>query len=54
MLIAHTTVAGATTVTNKKKKTVILNYKSLLKLQKVSKQVTKYIKGPSDIMQTQL
>ena len=54
MPIAHTTVARAMAVTSKLKKKFNIKFKSLLKLQKISKQVTTYIKGPSDMMQTQL
>ena len=54
MLIVCTTVAGAMAVISHLKEILMLNNKSLWKLQKVSKQVTAYIKGPSDKMQTQL
>ena len=54
MPIACTTVAGATALTSQLKENLNVTLKSLLKLQKVSKRVITYIKGPSDIMQTQL
>ena len=52
--IIHTIVAGAIAVTSQLKENPKLNYKSLFKLQKVPKQITTYIKKPSDIMQIQL
>ena len=54
MPIARTTVAGAMALASQLKRILVLNYKSLLNEQKVSKQVMTCIKGPSDIMQIQL
>ena len=54
MPIARTTVTGATAVTNQFKENLNIKLQESIKLQKVPKQVTTYIKGPSDIIQTQL
>ena len=53
MPIAHTTVAGATAATSQFKKNLITKSEGLADYR-VSKQVTIYIKGPSNIIQTQL
>ena len=54
MPIARTTVTGAMAVTSQFKENLNIKLQESIKLQKVLKQVTTYIKGPSDIMQTQL
>ena len=54
MSIARTTVAGATAVTSHLKENLNIKLQESIKLQKVPKEVTTCIKGPSDIMQTQL
>ena len=54
MLIACTTVTGAMAVTIQLKENLNIKLQVSIKLQKVSKQITTYTKGPSDIMQTQL
>ena len=54
MPIAHTTVAGAMAIISQFKENLNIKLQESIKLQKVPKKVTTYIKGPSDIMQTQL
>ena len=54
MLIVRTTVAGAMAVTSQFKGNLHIKLQESIKLQKVPKQVTSYIKGASDIIQTQL
>ena len=54
MPIARTIVAGAIAIASLFRNNLIIKLKESSDYKEFPKQVTTYIKGPSDIMQTQL